>query len=490
MSVESVDVRHFTVPNPGFEDSEDVVKEEDTSDSSISVSTPSLRRPKPSYVSQEWAAYSARLHYERDRSRNRWVHPEWEERSLLRQKLLLKTRRLKGGKVNSTSVLDEFTDPPFPDQAKSRRMFPALFARHAFTEEEASEYALAIGKARLVTYHSRWGEYDIKFVSQLIDIAIYNKIASFSAAMSTPSVLKNSQHRVRLAAMKLLAQLRKCHHEPPDETFYDRLLRDGKPADLLRIYHFLFLTMSPQITLHIHRKYEEFGAYKSDLQFMQIIYKFMREVLGTNPCVTLQQLFSNGFLLKKLEMTAQVAEGLLKLDKQLGGNLQQSIMRPSKGVNENVASQEEECLGTDCIEDPLPIEDARSPPVPSGLPVDADCLVKSMERLLVAVNSVDHKLDTLAEQVESRVGQLDARLRALELRLDSTPMKDMAVVSETGKESQETTMDEVDSPKEVLSDYDAVDEIIGRLDKHYEATQQMLEKSRALQMCSNVPSPS
>ncbi|KAF4757039.1 Transcription factor iws1 [Perkinsus olseni] len=176
MSVESVDVRHFTVPNPGFEDSEDVVKEEDTSDSSISVSTPSLRRPKPSYVSQEWAAYSARLHYERDRSRNRWVHPEWEERSLLRQKLLLKTRRLKGGKVNSTSVLDEFTDPPFPDQAKSRRMFPALFARHAFTEEEASEYALAIGKARLVTYHSRWGEYDIKFVSQLIDIAIYNKV--------------------------------------------------------------------------------------------------------------------------------------------------------------------------------------------------------------------------------------------------------------------------------------------------------------------------
>ncbi|KAF4677337.1 hypothetical protein FOZ60_017444, partial [Perkinsus olseni] len=221
--------------------------------------------------------------------------------------------------------------------------------------------------------------------------------------------------------------------------------------------------MSPQITLHIHRKYEEFGAYKSDLQFMQIIYKFMREVLGTNPCVTLQQLFSNG-------------DHPLLVD----------MIRPSKGVNENVASQEEECLGTDCIEDPLPIEDARSPPVPSGLPVDADCLVKSMERLLVAVNSVDHKLDTLAEQVESRVGQLDARLRALELRLDSTPMKDMAVVSETGKESQETTMDEVDSPKEVLSDYDAVDEIIGRLDKHYEATQQMLEKSRALQMCSNV----
>ncbi|KAF4757040.1 Transcription factor iws1, variant 2 [Perkinsus olseni] len=118
MSVESVDVRHFTVPNPGFEDSEDVVKEEDTSDSSISVSTPSLRRPKPSYVSQEWvmleseflryessqAAYSARLHYERDRSRNRWVHPEWEERSLLRQKLLLKTRRLKGGKVLESQV--------------------------------------------------------------------------------------------------------------------------------------------------------------------------------------------------------------------------------------------------------------------------------------------------------------------------------------------------------------------------------------------------
>ncbi|KAF4677336.1 Transcription factor iws1 [Perkinsus olseni] len=241
MSVESVDVRHFTVPNPGFEDSEDVVKEEDTSDSSISVSTPSLRRPKPSYVSQEWvmleseflryessqAAYSARLHYERDRSRNRWVHPEWEERSLLRQKLLLKTRRLKGGKVLESQVkvgygsrcpgktprvfLDEFTDPPFsgssekpedvsrtirevlsaPDskglegpfflclcsrlQAAEFILYCSMF-RHAFTEEEASEYALAIGKARLVTYHSRWGEYDIKFVSQLIDIAIYNKV--------------------------------------------------------------------------------------------------------------------------------------------------------------------------------------------------------------------------------------------------------------------------------------------------------------------------
>ncbi|KAF4699657.1 Transcription factor iws1, partial [Perkinsus olseni] len=88
MSVESesVDVRHSTVPNPGFEDPEHIVEEEDTSDSSISVSTPSLRRPKPSYASQEWvmleseflryepsqAAYSARLHYERDRSRNRW----------------------------------------------------------------------------------------------------------------------------------------------------------------------------------------------------------------------------------------------------------------------------------------------------------------------------------------------------------------------------------------------------------------------------------
>ncbi|KAF4677861.1 Transcription factor iws1 [Perkinsus chesapeaki] len=151
------------------------VSYDDASDSSISCSSSSRRRPASSGVTRGWAAYSARLHYERDRSRHRWVHPEWEERSLLRQKLLLKIRKSKGEKV-TCELLDEFTDPPFPDQAKSRRMFPALFARHAFTEDEAAEYALAIGKARLVTYHSKWGEYNMNSVSQLLDIAIYNNV--------------------------------------------------------------------------------------------------------------------------------------------------------------------------------------------------------------------------------------------------------------------------------------------------------------------------
>lgn len=59
----------------------------------------------------------------------------------------------------------------------------------------------------------------------------------------------------------------------------------------------------------------------------------MREVLEISPCITLQQFFSSGFLLKKLDMTSRVAEELLKLDKQLGGKLMQSIPRCELSVN-------------------------------------------------------------------------------------------------------------------------------------------------------------
>lgn len=108
-----------------------------------------------------------------------------------------------------------------------------------------------------------------------------------------------------------------------------------------------------------------------------------------------------------------------------------------------------------------------------------------MERLVRAVSSVELKVDTLSEQVESRLDQLEARLRNLEWPNASSVTEKPPTADGDRIGPVEATVDIVSTTMDSSPDHDSVDEIIERLDKQYETTQRMLGKSRALQMSSS-----
>ncbi|KAF4677860.1 hypothetical protein FOL47_008925 [Perkinsus chesapeaki] len=231
--------------------------------------------------------------------------------------------------------------------------------------------------------------------------------------MTSARNLKTSQHQMKLVATKLMTALRKCHYVPHDEKFYERLFTEGKPEDLLQLYHFLFLKMSPSITLRVHEKYEEFGAYASDLQFMQVVYKFVRDFLHIKPSLNLQQFFSPGFLLKKVDMAADVADGLRKLDTALSGQSQHTAVRLSKKTPHNsshgaISNSKVTTIKT------LLSNDRTTNSACSGALGDDIPLTEAVNRIAESVDSIDKKIDSLAHHVEVRLFQLETRFSLLE----------------------------------------------------------------------------
>lgn len=97
----------------------------------------------------------------------------------------------------------------------------------------------------------------------------------------------------------LKAQLRKARY--PVHELDMRGLMEGWPTSVLPILHYIFLDMSP----HFRNYLSEHGftlRSKSDLRFVESVYRIFREHLRYSPALTVSQFFSVGFAERKVLM--------------------------------------------------------------------------------------------------------------------------------------------------------------------------------------------
>jgi len=101
---------------------------------------------------------------------------------------------------------------------------------------------------------------------------------------------------------KLKGQLKLIGY--PHEPNYERLSQ-GYADAFLAIYHYLMVDYSASLAQHVADMGLEFYA-KTDMRFMQAMYKALREVFSYKPPLTKEQFFSNGFAERKIIMCTEI----------------------------------------------------------------------------------------------------------------------------------------------------------------------------------------
>ncbi|XP_074642889.1 uncharacterized protein LOC141900072 isoform X2 [Tubulanus polymorphus] len=103
-----------------------------------------------------------------------------------------------------------------------------------------------------------------------------------------------------------------------EEADYTALAR-GDAIAFLGIYHYLLMDFSCPVSTHISQSslsnVEIFG--KSDLKFMEAVYRIMRDLFSYKPPLTKEQFFSSGFGERKVIMCTEIIERVAKLHQKL-----------------------------------------------------------------------------------------------------------------------------------------------------------------------------
>ncbi|ESP03767.1 hypothetical protein LOTGIDRAFT_110175 [Lottia gigantea] len=91
-------------------------------------------------------------------------------------------------------------------------------------------------------------------------------------------------------------------------------LSKGVPTAFLPIYHYAFTQYSSAVAAKIaEMDIELFG--KSDLRFMEAVYKILRDMFKYKPLISKDQFFSSGFAERKVIMTTEIL-GLIRAKKK------------------------------------------------------------------------------------------------------------------------------------------------------------------------------
>ena len=102
---------------------------------------------------------------------------------------------------------------------------------------------------------------------------------------------------------KLRVELRRWRH---DGELRLTELATGDPAGFLPLLHFVLLQASVEIARWIvHTGYEL--TAKSDLRFVETVYRLARQELNYNPILTSKQFFATGFAERKLQMLTELS---------------------------------------------------------------------------------------------------------------------------------------------------------------------------------------
>ncbi|CAH1777138.1 unnamed protein product [Owenia fusiformis] len=111
-------------------------------------------------------------------------------------------------------------------------------------------------------------------------------------------------------------------------------LSKGQAATYLPIYHYLFTNYSVALAERLSEKNVELFS-KTDLSFMQAVYKILRDVFNYKPPVTKDQFFSAGFAERKIIMCSEIIDTIRlqfkppKPKSKLNCSLLSSQTRPS-----------------------------------------------------------------------------------------------------------------------------------------------------------------
>ncbi|CAE8634868.1 unnamed protein product [Polarella glacialis] len=107
---------------------------------------------------------------------------------------------------------------------------------------------------------------------------------------------------------RLRAQLRQMRF--PAQELDLQGLRAGRPAALLPVMHFAMLDFSAPFAHFLRGCGQELRS-KSDLRFLESVYKVLREYLNYSPVLTVSQFFAPGFAERKVLLCLDVLQAVL-----------------------------------------------------------------------------------------------------------------------------------------------------------------------------------
>jgi len=91
----------------------------------------------------------------------------------------------------------------------------------------------------------------------------------------------------------------------PAKRFNEKLIREGDPAGLLPILHYSLLNFSKPLAQKVVQEGYELNG-KTDLRFLEAVWKLLRIMLGYRPSLTVSQFLSQGFAERKVLMMCDV----------------------------------------------------------------------------------------------------------------------------------------------------------------------------------------
>jgi len=121
-----------------------------------------------------------------------------------------------------------------------------------------------------------------------------------------------------------------------EEDFTDENLLNGTPAPFMKVLHFTLNDWSSHIAnlvLKLEYSFEE----KTDWNFMETVFAFIRNIMKTQPGLSLEQFFSQGYTLPKLKMVNSTVQFLIKKHIEL-----RKKANPPKRIPRRVLAQRSE----------------------------------------------------------------------------------------------------------------------------------------------------
>eukprot|EP00933_Yihiella_yeosuensis_P053406 TRINITY_DN5163_c0_g1_i3.p1 TRINITY_DN5163_c0_g1~~TRINITY_DN5163_c0_g1_i3.p1 ORF type:complete len:626 (+),score=131.23 TRINITY_DN5163_c0_g1_i3:105-1982(+) len=106
------------------------------------------------------------------------------------------------------------------------------------------------------------------------------------------------------------------HMQYPVQQLDLQGLKAGRPVSFLPVLHFAVLDFSPPFAIFLSECGEELRS-KSDLRFIEALYRVLREHLGYNPVLSVNQFFSQGFAERKVLLCQDILQAVLAKHEEL-----------------------------------------------------------------------------------------------------------------------------------------------------------------------------
>ncbi|KPP63250.1 centrosomal protein of 44 kDa-like, partial [Scleropages formosus] len=125
---------------------------------------------------------------------------------------------------------------------------------------------------------------------------------------------------------KLELQLRALKY--PREVDYSGLAR-GDPSSFLPVLSYAFVSYSPHFAEHLVACGVELAG-KSDLRFIESVYKVLRDLFHYKPLLTKQQFLQFGFAERKIDLLCDIIGFLTKKHKELSKRSKPDVQKRSR----------------------------------------------------------------------------------------------------------------------------------------------------------------